>query len=52
MKHKHSGFPYDGEFQDIGRYWIDRKSDEIEAMGFEDEDGDIIPLADFLARRD
>lgn len=53
MNYRHSGFPdEDGEFQGVGRYWIDHKSDEIESMGFEDEDGDIIPLADYLARRE
>jgi len=31
---------------------IDYELDEIESMGFEDEDGEIIPLADYLARRD
>lgn len=31
---------------------IDCELDEIESMGFEDEDGEIIPLVDYLARRD
>ena len=60
MNHRYSGFPSNyGGFHDIRDiHWratnngIDDELDEIESMGFEDEDGEIIPLADYLARRE
>ena len=57
MNHRYSDFPSNyGGFQDIRDiHWRATNNgigDEIESMGFEDEEGDIIPLADYLARRE
>jgi hypothetical protein len=60
MNHRYSGFPSNyGGFQDIRDiHWratnngIGNDLDEIESEWFEDEDGEIIPLADYLARRE
>ncbi|WP_055073929.1 hypothetical protein [Pseudanabaena sp. 'Roaring Creek'] len=60
MNHRYSSFPIKyGGFQDIRDiHWratnsgIVNELDEIESEWFEDEDGEIIPLADYLARRE